>query len=220
MRAKTEANKTRLCSEFKNYRNRINNLLKISKAKHYQNFFIEHKKNLFKTWQGVKSIININKINKKTVNCLKVNRKEETDPFLVSNSLNSFFTTIAQKIENKILQTNKHFSDYLQNPNESSFFLTPTTPDEVAKVIRHISSRKALGPNSIPHKILITFCKTISTPLYNLINMSFETGVHPEPTKTPNVIPVHKKGSQLEPNNYCRISLISNISKIIEKLVH
>ena len=67
MRAKTEANKTRLYSEFKNYRNRINNLLKISKAKHYQNFFIEHKKNLFKTWQGVKSIININKINKK--NC-------------------------------------------------------------------------------------------------------------------------------------------------------
>ena len=220
MRAKTEANKTRLYSEFKNYRNRINNLLKISKAKHYQNFFIEHKKNLFKTWQGVKSIININKINKKTVNCLKVNGKEETDPFLISNSLNSFFTTIAQKIENKIPQTNKHFSDYLQNPNENSFFLTPTTPDEVANVIRRLSSRKALGPNSIPYKILITFHKTISTPLSNLINMSFETGVHPEPTKTPNVIPVHKKGSQLEPNNYRPISLISNISKIIEKLVH
>ena len=50
--------------------------------------------------------------------------------------------------------------------------------------------------------------------------MSFETGVHPEPTKTPNVIPVHKKGSQLELNNYRPISLISNISKIIEKLVH
>ena len=44
MRAKTEANKTRLYSEFKDYRNRINNLLKISKAKHYQNFFTEHKK--------------------------------------------------------------------------------------------------------------------------------------------------------------------------------
>ena len=50
--------------------------------------------------------------------------------------------------------------------------------------------------------------------------MSFETGVHPEPTKTPNVTPVNKKGSQLELNNYRPISLISNISKIIEKLVH
>ena len=39
--------------------------------------------------------------------------------------------------------------------------------------------------------------------------MSFKTGV-----------PVHKKGSQLEPNNYRPISLISNISKVIEKLVH
>ena len=52
------------------------------------------------------------------------------------------------------------------------------------------------------------------------MNMSFETGVHPELTKTPNVILVHKKGSQLESNNYHPISLISNISKIIEKLVH
>ena len=220
IRAKDESNKTRLYSEFKKYRNKINNLLKISKAKHYQSFFTEHKKNLYKTWQGVKSIININKTNKKTVNCLNINGKEETDPFLVSNALNSFFTTIAQKIENKIPQTDKHFSDYLQNPNENSFFLAPTTPEEVSDIIRNLSSRKALGPNSIPYKILNTFHKTISVPLSNLFNLSFETGIHPEPTKIPNVIPVHKKGSQLESNNYRPISLISNISKIIEKLVH
>ena len=219
-RAKSEQNKTRLYSEFKNYRNKINNLLKISKAKHYQAFFIEHKNNLFKTWQGIKSIININKKNNKTINCLKVNGKEETDPFIISDSLNSFFTNIAKKIESKIPQTDKHFSDYLLNPTENSFFLTPTTPDEVSKIIKNLSSRKALGPNSIPYNILKTFHKTISVPLSNIINTSFETGVHPESTKISNVIPTHKKGSNLESNNYRPISLISNISKIIEKLVH
>ena len=34
------------------------------------------------------------------------------------------------------------------------------------------------------------------------------------------MIPVFKKGDKLEVNNYRPISLISNISKIIEKLIH
>ena len=220
LRAKSEINRTRLYSEFKKYRNKINNLIKVSKAKHYQNFFVSHKNNLFKTWQGVRSIININKNTKKTVNCLNINGKEETDPFHISNSLNTFFTTVAKKIESKIVPTNKHFSEYLQNPNENSFFLTPTSPDEVAETIKNLNFRKALGPNSIPNKALKIIYKAISTPMSDLINLSFETGIHPNLTKTSNVIPAHKKGSQLEANNYRPISLISNISKIIEKIVY
>ena len=131
----------------------------------------------------------------------------------MSNSLNSFFSTIASKIESKIIPTQKHFHDYLQNPNENSFFLTPTTPDEVSNVIKTMSSRKALGPNSIPNKILKPFNKAISIPLSSIMNISFNTGLVSNSVKVPNVIPVHKKGSQLEPNNYRPISLISNVSK-------
>ena len=38
--------------------------------------------------------------------------------------------------------------------------------------------------------------------------------------KTAKVIPFHKKDSKLEVSNYRPISLLSNINKIFEKLIH
>ena len=47
-----------------------------------------------------------------------------------------------------------------------------------------------------------------------------EQGVFPNILKTAAVIPVHKKSSQLECKNYRPISLLSNISKMFERIMH
>ena len=57
-------------------------------------------------------------------------------------------------------------------------------------------------------------------PLANLINLSFSTGLFPKILKQAKIIPIFKKEDQQDCNNYRPISLLSNISKIIEKLVH
>ena len=44
------------------------------------------------------------------------------------------------------------------------------------------------------------------------------TGVFPSVLKTAKVVPVFKKDSKLDYSNYCPISLLSNIEKILEKL--
>ena len=53
-----------------------------------------------------------------------------------------------------------------------------------------------------------------------LINLSFETGKFPSSMKLAKIIPVHKKGSQVNLDNYRPISLLSNINKIFEKLMY
>ena len=51
--------------------------------------------------------------------------------------------------------------------------------------------------------------------------MSFATGIYPDQLKIANVIPTFKnKGDHLLVSNYRPISLLSNISKIFEKLVN
>ena len=60
----------------------------------------------------------------------------------------------------------------------------------------------------------------MSVALTYLINLAFETGIFPEILKTAKVIPIFKKGDQQDFNNYRPISLLSNIGKIIEKLIH
>ena len=57
-------------------------------------------------------------------------------------------------------------------------------------------------------------------PLTELINLSFNQGKFPAVLKIASVTPTFKKGDKLDVNNYRPISLISNISKIIEKLIH
>ena len=45
------------------------------------------------------------------------------------------------------------------------------------------------------------------------------TGVFPSVLKTAKVVPVFKKYSKLDYSNYCPISLLSSIEKILEKLM-
>ena len=53
-----------------------------------------------------------------------------------------------------------------------------------------------------------------------IFNLSFETGTYPEKLKVSKTIPIYKKGSKLEPSNYRPISLLSNLNKILEKLMY
>ena len=64
-----------------------------------------------------------------------------------------------------------------------------------------------ISPYGIPVKLLKLLDNHISHPLNVLINDLFITGIFPSKLKISKVIPLHKKGSNLDPNNY-RISSI------------
>ena len=50
--------------------------------------------------------------------------------------------------------------------------------------------------------------------------ISFSSGSFPSILKTAKVVPVFKKGSKLDCCNYRPISLLSNVEKILEKLMY
>ena len=97
--------------------------------------------------------------------------------------------------------------------------LYPCDIEEVKTIIIKLNSGKAHGPNSIPTDILQLLFHDIAKPLTQIFNLSFKTGVHPDLLKTARVIPVFKKGSRLLVSNYRPISLLSNLNKILEKLM-
>ena len=100
------------------------------------------------------------------------------------------------------------------------FFISCCTKEEIIKIISNFKPKKLAGPNSIPTKILRLPTEDISEYLSIIFNISFATRIFPEKLKVAKVIPIHKKDSKLECSNYRPISLLSNIDKILEKLVH
>ena len=83
-----------------------------------------------------------------------------------------------------------------------------------------MNTSKSVGPYCIPTNILKLSCPVLPKPLVKLINFLFSEGTFRNLPKFANIIPVFKKGDNLDYNNYRPISLISNIGKLIEKIVH
>ena len=59
----------------------------------------------------------------------------------------------------------------------------------------------------------------IAIPLSHIFNLSLRSGNFPSVLKQCRVIPIFKSGNQLECDNYRPISLLSSISKVLEKIV-
>ena len=133
---------------------------------------------------------------------------------------NKYFGTIAENIDKRTPKSKKKFSDYLKNQNLPSFLLSPTTEKEISNIIVSLNARKATGPNSIPNFVLKEFKEELKKPLTIITNMSFITGQFPRKGKEAHIISSYKKGDKLECSNYRPISLLSNISQIIEKAMY
>ena len=86
-----------------------------------------------------------------------------------------------------------HHNDYLNNPANNSFFINPTTAEEVQTIISSLQNNKTNGPFSIPNKILKQFKEVLVIPLCKIINLTFEQGELPLSLKIAKVIPIHKK---------------------------
>ena len=77
-----------------------------------------------------------------------------------------------------------------------------------------------LTVNSIPIKILKLAKEQIAEHLCFIYKLPFTIGIFPDSLKITKVTPVYKKGSKLKCANYRPITLLSNLDKITEKLMH
>ena len=99
--------------------------------------------------------------------------------------------------------------------------MNPTDKNKIIIIINNLNLNKLTGPHSIPGDILNIIKLNIAEPSSEIVNLSFVNGTYIENLKLSKPIPTFKeKGSNLDCNNYRPISLLSNINKLIEKLMY
>ncbi len=149
------------------------------------------RKILKKMWCGVKEIINqqTNKTHNE-IN-LNINGKLTSDKKAVADSFNQYFTTVAQKLIDKLRPTTDNFEKYLTSTNPHSFLIDPVTPEEVNDIIANLDKNIGNDYYDIPSK-LIKMIRMISKPFVLIANSSFSQGIFPDRLKFAKVLPIHK----------------------------
>ena len=103
-------------------------LSKIFKQSKTNNHYFETNWNSIKnTWKGIKSALNVKNISAKIPKTLTIDGTTISNPMMeISNIFNNYFSSIASKTKLNISFSHKHFSDFLKNRSNISFFVRPT----------------------------------------------------------------------------------------------
>ena len=147
------------------------------------------------------------------------NNNRVTEKKDIANSFNNFFSTIGEKLANNFNKSKINNNNYNIKNNKNSMFLLPTHHFEVQKIIKSLKN-KAGGVDGISNKILKNISDYILDPLVYVINISIDNAIYPDHFKIAEVVPIFKSNEKFLPTNYRPISLISNLAKIYEKILH
>ena len=133
------------------------------------------------------------------------------------NNFNNFFIDVCPDLD---LNLREQISTKSVQRNENNLFLYPTGPEEVYRVIMALKNKKSVGFDEIPVVLLKEVAEHIALPLTHVINLAFTTGTFPDRLKLALIKPIHKRGEKSEFGNYLPISLLSNVSKVVEKIIN
>ena len=211
-KAKTK-NTTHHWEKFKTLRNVTINLIRQSKRDYQENLALKLKSSEHSSrdwWKVLKSFLRQNENSQIPTlynnNCCATNSSEKAD------LLNEFFVT-----QSNLNDENVHVP--FITPNATTMSMFEIEPHEVKSVLKSLPLGKASGPDEINNRILLELAEELSIPLCKLFNKSLNTSQIPSKWKDAHVCAIYKKGDPSQVNNYRPVSLLSNVDKVMERII-
>jgi len=206
-------------NKYRTYRNIFNNLVRTSKKMYFNENFTKFKKNPKKTWELLKEAANLNKSND-SVERLCVGNEIITDPGQIAEHFNDFFVKIGKEISDSIKKTDVTPESYMPNlPNLQELEFNEIHAVLIRDIIKSFVTKGSLDSDGISTKLLKSISNEICEPLAHVFNLSVQQGIFPSKLKKSRTVPIFKAGDPSACDNYRPISLLSSLSKILEKIV-
>ena len=93
------------------------------------------------------------------------------------------------------------------------------TIDEIEDALNELHVNKANGPDIIGNTLLKNLSKSLPKPLYLLFNLIANKAIFPTKWKICEIAPIFKDRDKQDVSNYRPISLLSAVSKLLQKLI-
>lgn len=185
------------------------------KKEYYGNLF--HSDNHKQNWSNLNKVLGRSTGDAEEIKLILDDQQTTGCP--VADAFNKFFSTIGPQLASTI-NSRREINKYnTLTPLNTSIFLRPASEQEVVVEIRNMDAKKSSGPDGIPAKFVKDHHRTFSILIRDVFNEAISTGVFPDCLKVARVTPFHKSGSKTDINNYRPISVLSVLSKLIEKLL-
>ena len=220
LKLKLEAPTEDNINQYKQFVNKYNKT-KRNLKKSYLHDILEHNKgNMKKTWSIINSIMGTSKKQHPLPRSFNIDNKPVSDPTDIAECFNNYFANIGKQTACSVPSSNKHFSEYLQNPVQGSIFIEPVDEFQILKIVNRLKGKSSSGHDEIPTKIIKRTIFNILTPLTDLINKSLLTGCVPKQLKLAKITPIFKTSDSSLLKNYRPISLLPAFSKVYEKVMY
>jgi hypothetical protein len=210
-------------------RNKVQRTIKHAKKDFLSLKIAENRNNTKKLWSQLKELGYSNKSKEKSNIVLNINDTLSYDALTVANHVNHFFTNIADVLVNNLPSIptlfgvdSTNFQNYYKSKgvNPSNFKLRTVTDEYVMKELLSLNKGKSTGLDGISPLFLKDGSEILKTPVAHIVNLSITSGKVPDDLKVARVTPLHKKKSKLDVGNYRPVSVLSTVSKILEKVVY
>ena len=210
---------------YKKLWNKVTSELRARVQEYYHNL-IDETQNNSKTqnkdmWKTINKVLHRNSNHTVAQNIIFEGTKLKS-PSQILEAFNKHFTTVGPKLAEKIeIQPSDDPLKYLgDKTGGTKFKLQPVGVGYVYRAIKALNNSKSPFADRIPVKILKDAVNLVSKPLTLMYNASLERGFFPEIWKLARVTPIHKAGTKTDVDNYRAISVLSVVSRILEKIVH
>ena len=209
-------------NKYTKYRNLYQRLCRKSKMAYYKEKCIECRNNTKKLWTIINQVIGKTNNKMDTIEAIKVDNILKHGPKEITNSLAKYFSNVGQMFSSKITKPNNPIDYYLNKipRQQNSLFLSPTTPNEIMRLIEKLPNKRSSGHDGISNILLKELKVELSIILCDIFNESMQEGVFPEMMKLADVVPLYKSKTREEPTNYRPISLLLTLSKLLEKIIY
>ena len=116
-----------------------------------------------------------------------------------------------------------YFNERYENNEFSVMFAElnlPFTLQEMLKAISQLRTNKSAGPDKLLNEFFINDKEVLSATLLILFNKLYEMGYFLEEWSEGYIIPLHKKGSINEVENFRGITLLSTLGKLFSRVIN
>ena len=207
-------------TKYKVYKNKLTTIMRQAKKDYYSALLERNKSNIKETWNTLKKVMGKERGPPSTP-CYFINedgvRLENMND--VTNEFNSYFVNVGPKLAKNI---DNHDDSGLGTIEGSrvlqSMYLSDISESDILKIVSILQNKTSTDNDGLDMFIIKRTIDCIVEPLCYIFNLSFHTGTFPDKMKVAKVIPFFKEGDKHMFSNYRPVSLLSQFSKILEKI--